>query len=106
MKAKPISITTEAARVAMAHREFEQKAIKIRRKLKARSAVLRHDSRATDEEAYRKLCIADPEMQELTTELAAREGIRDALIDLGCVPAFEHGGVICWTLPEAFLKPN
>jgi hypothetical protein len=106
MKAKPISITTEAARVAMAHREFEQHAVKIRRKLKARSAVLRRDSRATDEEAYRKLCIADPEMQELTSELAAREGIRDALIDLGCVPAFEHGGDILWTLPEGFLKPN
>ena len=56
----------------MAHRDFEQKAIKIRRKLKARSAVLRHDSRATDEEAYRKLCIADLEMQELTSELYAR----------------------------------
>jgi hypothetical protein len=83
----PKKIITEAARIALAHREFEQNVAKIRRKLNARSAKLKRESRATNERSFHELCEADPEIQELDF----REVWRDFVIDFHCIPSVEGG---------------
>jgi hypothetical protein len=106
MKTIPQKIIAEAARVALAHRQFEESATKIRRRLKVRRKVLKRDPRATHEEAFEQLCDADPEMRQLAHELLVREAFRDVVINYCCVPTIEDGGTVRWTLPICVKRPN
>jgi hypothetical protein len=102
----PKKIITEAARIALAHREFEQNVAKIRRKLNARSAKLKRESRATNERSFHELCEADPEIQELLAKLDFREVWRDFVIDFHCIPSVEEDGRIRWSLPDSNRMAN
>jgi hypothetical protein len=96
----PTTIRTEAARVALAHREYEKDTREHRRQLRARAAVLMRDPSATDREAFAMLCAADPEFQELVLSLACDEVWRDSNIEAGAVATIEDDGSVRWTARE------
>jgi hypothetical protein len=99
-------IIAEDARVALAHQEFEQSANKIRRMLKARSAILKRQACTTDERSLYKICEADPEIQQLVAKLDFGKVWRDFVIDFHCMPAIEEDGRIRWSLPDGARRPN
>jgi hypothetical protein len=102
---KPLRIMTEEARVALADREFERSARKIRARMKACSRALRRDTCVSDE-AFNQLCKADPEMQGLAYELAFHKAFRNVIINCSCVPSIGDDGILRWSLPEQLRKPN
>ena len=102
----PTTIKTEAARVALAHHQYEQDAAETRRKMAARASALMRDPRATDGEAYRKLCANDPGLAALTLELKAHKVWRDGVIEDGCIATIEDDGRVRWTPPELIHKRN
>lgn len=102
----PTPIQTKAARVALAHREYEQDAAETREKMAARCRVLMSDPPATDREAYWALCVDDPELAALAAELKAEEVWRDSVIEEGCAATIEDDGRVRWTLPKYAAKPG
>jgi hypothetical protein len=96
----PTTITTEAARVAMAHREYDQAVAEIEAQMDARAAVLMQDPRATDRAAFQQLCAADPEFRELVLAQAAVSAWRDAVIEDRCIATIEDDGQVRWTLSQ------
>jgi hypothetical protein len=85
----PTTIKTEAARVALAEREFQQDAAEIQRRIEARMQALRHDPRATDRTAFRRLCIEDRDLSLLLVEVEATKVWRDSVIADGDVATIE-----------------
>jgi hypothetical protein len=102
----PTTIKTEAARVALAHREFNQEDARIRQEFVARMKALRSDPRATDRAAFEKLCNADQELVRLTVELEVMKVWRDTNIADGCVATIEDDGEVRWTLPQYANQPR
>ena len=96
----PTTIRTERARIALAHREYEQEAAMIERELNARAAVLKRDSRAVDLASFQKLCIADPEFGRLVLEREAMKVWRDSNIKDDCVAVLEDDGTVRWIAPQ------
>jgi hypothetical protein len=54
-KLMPKETISEAGRIAIAHREFEQNAAKIRREMETRSSILKRELHSRDEQAFHKL---------------------------------------------------
>jgi hypothetical protein len=94
-------VITEAARVALARREFQESAADIQRKLNARSAILRRRYHVTDEESFFKPCAVDSEIQKLVAKLEFGEVWRDFVIDYHCLPTVQDDGKIRWALPSS-----
>jgi hypothetical protein len=102
----PTTITTEQARIALAHREYDQHVAETERKMNARGQALKLDPRATDKEALLKLCAADPELQEHVLSMVCWKVWRDENIKNGCVATIKDDGEVRWTLPEYAGKSN
>ncbi len=96
----PYVVTTEHARIALAHREYAQSKAETEAKLEARMLVLRDDPRASDPAAFQKLCADDPECREHVLSLVAWQVWRDGNIESGSVATIEDSGEIRWTLPQ------
>jgi hypothetical protein len=86
--------------VALAHREYEQSAAEIERKLKARARAPDRNPEAPDGEAFLKLCAVDPELQKLARSMAAQNVWRDINIKTDTVATIEDDGRVRWTLPQ------
>lgn len=102
----PTTITTEQARVTLAHREFNHADAETREQIQARMKTLRNDPRATSFAAFEKLCRADPELEKLALDIIAHQVWRDANIQTGAVATIEDDGRVRWTLPQYAKQPN
>jgi hypothetical protein len=96
----PTTITTEQARVALAHRGFDQLSAETERKFKARMLKLKADPRATSIEAFEKLCLQDDELLKLTVSQVLHKAWRDGNITSGAIATIEDDGRVRWTLPQ------
>jgi hypothetical protein len=94
------TIRTEQARVALAHREFEQGDAETQRKIEKRFRSLKRDPRATNREAFKRLCAEDQELVLLFVELKANEVWRDSVIADGDVATIEDDLSVRWTARE------
>jgi len=72
----PTRITTRAARVALANRDYEQARAEIEAKIDARMQRLHADPRATDKPPFLSLCKADQELRVLAIQLGAANAER------------------------------
>jgi hypothetical protein len=103
----PYTVTTEAARIAIARRELRDALAEIDRKLKARLLVLAaaHRVREDDPAALAKLGRDDDEVRNLVVERLCHEVICDVNIEQGCTPTIgEPGEPIRWSWPQDMLR--
>src|SRR6516162_6492838 len=96
----PTRITTRAARVALANRDYEQARAEIEAKIDARMQQLHADPRATDKAAFLSLCKADQELRVLAIQLGAANAERGVVLDDDVIVTLEDDGRVRWTLRE------
>lgn len=99
----PYTVTSEAARVAIARRELRDALAEIDRKLKARLRALAaaHHVREDDHAALAKLGRDDDEVRNLVVERLCHEVMCDVNIGQGFIPTLgEPGEAILWRLPQ------
>ena len=96
----PTRITTRAARVALANRDYEQARAEIEAKIDARMQQLHADPRATDKPPFLSLCKADQEFRVLAIQLGAANAERGVVLDDDVIVTLEDDGRVRWTLRE------
>jgi len=96
----PTRITTRAARVALANRDYEQARAEIEAKIDARIQQLHADPRATDKAAFLSLCKADQELRVLAVQLGAAKAERGVALDDDVIVTLEDDERVRWTLRE------
>jgi len=96
----PTRITTRAARVALANRDYEQARAEIEAKIDARIQQLHADPRATDKAAFLSLCKADQELRVLAIQLGAAKAERGVALDDDVIVTLEDDERVRWTLRE------
>lgn len=103
----PTQIKTEKARVALAHREYEQEMGKHYAKLRVRLRALGYDtdsveSKADFERLMKLVAKRKPDeiIGKLMVEVIATDVWHEFIIGKGAIPTIQDDGTVTWKAPE------